>query len=91
MPAATDLDFFGMKAAAQAFQEVYGKEPLFTREGGSIPIVAGFKSILNADTILMGFGLNSDSIHAPNEKFSLKDFHRGIKTSASFFRILGGA
>jgi acetylornithine deacetylase/succinyl-diaminopimelate desuccinylase-like protein len=39
----------------------------------------------------MGFGLNSDSIHAPNEKFSLKDFHRGIKTSASFFRILGGA
>lgn len=90
MPAATDLDFFGMKAAAQAFHEVYGKEPLFTREGGSIPIVAGFKSILNADTILMGFGLNSDSIHAPNEKFSLKDFHRGIKTSASFFRILGG-
>lgn len=91
MPAATDLDFYGMKAAAQAFREVYGKEPLFTREGGSIPIVAGFKTILNAHTILMGFGLNSDSIHAPNEKFSLRDFHRGIKTSASFFRILGGA
>ncbi len=91
MPAATDLDFYGLKAAASAFREVYGKEPLFTREGGSIPIVAGFKSILKADTILMGFGLNSDSIHAPNEKFSLKDFHRGIKTSSSFFRILGGS
>jgi acetylornithine deacetylase/succinyl-diaminopimelate desuccinylase-like protein len=89
MPAATDLNFYGLKAAASAFREVYGKEPLFTREGGSIPIIAAFKSILHADTILMGFGLNSDSIHAPNEKFSLKDFHRGIKTSASFLRILG--
>lgn len=91
MPAGTDLNFYGLKAAAKAFHEVYGKEPLFTREGGSIPIVAKFKSILDADSILMGFGLNSDSIHAPNEKFSLVDFHRGIKTSSSFFRILGGA
>jgi len=91
MPAVTPLDSDGMKAAAQAFAEVYGKEPLFTREGGSIPIVAAFKRILAADTILMGFGLNSDAIHAPNEKFSLTDFRRGIHTSASFFRILGGA
>lgn len=89
MPAATPLDFVGMRAAAQAFAEVYGKEPLFTREGGSIPIVAAFKSVLDAETILMGFGLNSDAIHAPNEKFSLNDFRRGILTSSSFFRILG--
>lgn len=87
-PAVTDLDFYGMKAAARAFAEVYGKEPLFTREGGSIPIVASFKSILGVNSILMGFGLNSDNIHSPNEKFSLKDFHRGIKTSAKFFEVL---
>jgi acetylornithine deacetylase/succinyl-diaminopimelate desuccinylase-like protein len=91
MPAVTPLDSIGMKAAAKAFSEVYGKEPLFTREGGSIPIVAAFKRILSADTILMGFGLNSDAIHAPNEKFSLTDFRRGIHTSATFFRILGDA
>ncbi|TNE72309.1 dipeptidase [bacterium] len=88
-PAVTDLDFYGMKAAAKAFADVYGKEPLFTREGGSIPIVASFKSILGVNSILMGFGLNSDAIHSPNEHFSLEDFHRGIKTSARFLQILG--
>ncbi len=87
-PAITRLDFPGMKAAAQAFSDVYGKEPLFTREGGSIPIVGAFKRVLGVDSILMGFGLNSDAIHAPNEKFSLKDYHRGIKTSAAFFARL---
>jgi acetylornithine deacetylase/succinyl-diaminopimelate desuccinylase-like protein len=86
--AMTDLGFYGLKAAAQAFKAVYGKEPLFTREGGSIPIVADFKKVLGVNSILMGFGLNSDAIHAPNEKFSLKDYYRGIKTSASFFEIL---
>lgn len=88
-PAITDLDFYGMKAAAKAFADIYGKEPLFTREGGSIPIVADFKTILGVNSILMGFGLNSDSIHSPNEHFSLEDFHRGIKTSARFLQILG--
>lgn len=86
--AMTDLDFYGLKAASAAFKKIYGKEPLFTREGGSIPIVADFKKVLGADSILMGFGQNSDAIHSPNEKFSLIDFHRGIKTSASFFEIL---
>lgn len=88
-PAITDLDFYGMKAAAKAFADIYGKEPLFTREGGSIPIVADFKTILGVNSILMGFGLNSDAIHSPNEHFSLEDFHRGIKTSARFLQILG--
>lgn len=86
--AMTDLNFYGLQAAAKAFQDVYGKAPLFAREGGSIPIVADFKKILGVDSILMGFGLNSDAIHAPNEKFSLKDFHRGIKTSAKFLEYL---
>ncbi len=87
-PAITDLNFYGLKAAAKAFEEVYEKEPLFAREGGSIPIVADFKNVLGAETILMGFGLNSDAIHSPNEKFALKDFYRGIKTSAKFFELL---
>lgn len=87
-PAMTDLSFYGLHAAAEAFEEVYGKEPLFAREGGSIPIVADFQKILGAQSILMGFGLTSDAIHSPNEKFSLKDFYRGIETSAKFFEVL---
>lgn len=87
-PAMTDLNFYGLQAAGKAYEEVFGKEPLFTREGGSIPIVADFKKVLGAQSILMGFGLTSDAIHSPNEKFSLKDFYRGIKTSAKFFHIL---
>ncbi len=87
-PAVTDLSFYGLKAAARAFQEIYDKEPLFTREGGSIPIVADFQKVLGVQSILMGFGLNSDAIHSPNEKFALKDFYRGIHTSARFFELL---
>ncbi|HLR26173.1 MAG TPA: dipeptidase [Fodinibius sp.] len=87
-PAITDLSFYGLKAAGDAFEEIYGKKPLFTREGGSIPIVSDFQKILGAQSILMGFGLNSDAIHSPNEKFALKDFYRGIQTSAKFFEQL---
>ena len=87
-PVVIDLDFYGLKAAAQAFSDVYEKEVLFSREGGSIPIVADFKKILDANSILMGFGLTRDALHSPNESFSLKDFHRGIKTSARFLEIL---
>jgi acetylornithine deacetylase/succinyl-diaminopimelate desuccinylase-like protein len=87
-PAITDLSFYGMQAASEAFKEVYNKEPLFSREGGSIPIVADFQKVLGAQSILMGFGLNSDAIHSPNEKFALKDFYRGVQTSAKFFELL---
>lgn len=87
-PAGTDLSFYGLKTAGKAFEKVYGKEPLFSREGGSIPIVADFEKVLGAQSILMGFGLNSDAIHSPNEKFALKDFYRGIETSAKFFELL---
>ncbi len=87
-PALTDLTFYGLKAAAQAFEDVFEKEVLFSREGGSIPIVADFKRVLGVESILMGFGITSDAIHSPNEKFSLQDFHRGIKTSARFMELL---
>lgn len=84
----TDLDFYGLKAGAQAFEEIYGTEALFSREGGSIPIVADFKRVLGVESILMGFGLTSNAIHSPNENFAIKDFHRGIKTSAKFLELL---
>ena len=83
-----DINFYGIQAAAEAFEYVYGQKPLFSREGGSIPIVADFQKILGVDSILMGFGLDSDSIHSPNEHFSLIDFVRGIKTSAHFMEVL---
>ncbi len=87
-PVVIDLDYYGLKAAAQAFEDVYEKEALFAREGGSIPIVADFQKILGVNSILMGFGLTKDALHSPNESFSLKDFHRGIKTSARFLELL---
>ncbi|MEX0994439.1 MAG: dipeptidase [Balneolaceae bacterium] len=87
-PSITNLDFYGLQAAARAFEEIYQKNVLFTREGGTIPIVADFQKILEVESILMGFGLVRDALHSPNESFSLKDFHRGIKTSAKFLEIL---
>ncbi|MEX0647206.1 MAG: dipeptidase [Balneolaceae bacterium] len=87
-PVVIDLDYYGLKAAAKAFGDVYEKEVLFAREGGSIPIVADFKKVLGVNSILMGFGLTKDALHSPNESFSLKDFHRGIQTSARFFELL---
>jgi len=87
-PIVIDLDFYGLKAAAKAFEDIYEKEVLFSREGGSIPIVADFKKVLGVNSILMGFGLTRDALHSPNESFSLKDFYRGIKTSARFFEVL---
>ncbi|MEX2435471.1 MAG: dipeptidase, partial [Balneolaceae bacterium] len=69
-PIVIDLDYYGLKAAAKAFEEVYDKEVLFAREGGSIPIVADFKKVLNVNSILMGFGLTRDALHSPNESFS---------------------
>ena len=73
-----------MQAASKALEGVFGQKPHFTREGGSIPVVADFKKILGLDTVLMGFGLDSDSIHSPNEKFGLDRFHQGIEASIRF-------
>ena len=72
---------------AKALEQTFGKQPVFTREGGSIPIVAQFNHVLQADVLLVGWGQNDDATHSPNEKFSLTSFHNGILTSAKF---LGG-
>ena len=82
-------DSMPIQAAATALKEVYGKDPIFTREGGSIPIAALFGEILHAPVVLMGFGLPDDNLHAPNEKYSLDQFFKGIRTVVRFLSVLG--
>ena len=76
------LDSPYITAASKAIEQAFGKQPVFIREGGSIPVVVNFKEQLGVDTLLLGWGLDDDNTHSPNEKFSLADFHRGIKASA---------
>jgi acetylornithine deacetylase/succinyl-diaminopimelate desuccinylase-like protein len=78
-----------IRAAASALKEVYGREPVFLREGGSIPIAALFYEILGVPVVMMGFGLPDDNLHAPNEKYSLSQFFKGIRTVTRFFQKMG--
>ncbi len=83
--ALTPIDSVGMKAAAAAIKTVFKTEPYFTREGGSIPVVADFQHILGVEAVLLGFGLPDDNLHAPNEKFDIEMFTKGLRTVAHFF------
>jgi acetylornithine deacetylase/succinyl-diaminopimelate desuccinylase-like protein len=83
--AITPIDSPGMEAAVIAMEKGFGKKPLFTRGGGSIPVVSSFQSILNAPTILLGFGLPDENIHSPDEHFNLINFHRGILSISHFY------
>lgn len=85
-PAVTPTDSKAFKAASSAFGEVWGKSPIPTRDGGSIPIVSLFKKELGLDTVLMGFGLDSDAIHSPNEHYGIKNFLIGIETIVAFYK-----
>lgn len=76
----------GFQAAKKAMTQTFGKEALATRGGGSIPIVALFEKELGSKSVLMGFGLNSDVIHSPNENFGLFNFYKGIETIPYFFK-----
>jgi acetylornithine deacetylase/succinyl-diaminopimelate desuccinylase-like protein len=80
-----DVDTPGVRAAMRAVEAGFGTKPVFIREGGSIPVVGLIKQRLGVDTLLLGWGQNDDNLHGPNEKFSLADFHRGIKSSAHLF------
>jgi len=82
--ALTPLDSPAMKAAVVAMKKAFGKDPLFTREGGSIPVVNVFQTILKAPTILLGFGLPDENAHSPDENFDLGNFHKGILTAAYY-------
>ena len=83
-PAVVPTTSAGYQAAAKAMGESFGKEPIPTREGGSIPIVALFGEVLGLDSVLMGFGLDSDAIHSPNEHYGLFNYYKGIETIARF-------
>ncbi len=76
------VDSPGVRAATRAIEAGFGKPPVMMREGGSIPVVGLFKEHLGVDTLLLGWGQDDDNLHGPNEKFSLADFHRGIKAGA---------
>lgn len=85
-PVLVRRDQVSVKAAARAIETGFGKAPVFIREGGSIPIVNLFKEVLGLDSILlMGWGSPDDGAHSPNERFSLEDFHRGIRSAAALF------
>ncbi|MEA5457991.1 dipeptidase [Arcicella sp. LKC2W] len=85
-PYVTPTDSKEYRAAEQAMEEAFGKKPVPTRGGGSIPIVALFEKELGLKTILMGFGLDSDAIHSPNEHYGLFNFYKGIETIPLFFK-----
>jgi acetylornithine deacetylase/succinyl-diaminopimelate desuccinylase-like protein len=82
-------DHPAIRVAAQAFSEVFGKPTVFTRSGGSIPIVGDFATHLGIPTILMGFGLPDDGLHSPNEKYNIQNYYDGIRTLAHFFEQYG--
>ena len=79
-----------VKAATAALHEVFKKDTVFIRSGGSIPIVGDFERNLKIPSVMMGFGLPDDNLHAPNEKFCIANFHRGIESLIRFFEKLGG-
>jgi acetylornithine deacetylase/succinyl-diaminopimelate desuccinylase-like protein len=81
----TDYRTDAVQAASCAYEDVFGKEPVYRREGGSIPVVGDFQRDLGLQTVLMGFGLPDDRIHSPNERFYLPNYYRGIETVIRFF------
>lgn len=84
--ALTPTDGIAYQAAAKAMETTFGKKPIPAYEGGSIPIVASFEKILGLKTVLLGFGLNSDAIHSPNEHYGLFNFYKGIETIPHFYK-----
>lgn len=84
--AVTPINSKAYQAASRAMETTFGKKPVPTRGGGSIPIVALFEEVLGLKTILLGFGLDSDAIHSPNEKYGIFNFNKGIETIPYFFK-----
>ncbi len=80
------IDLPAYQAAEQGFERAFGRKPLAVRRGGSIPIISTFEQVLGVKTVLMGFGLESDAIHSPNENFSRDIFRKGIEAVVEFYR-----
>ncbi len=83
-PAIVERDSVAVRAASKAFESVWGKLPLFTREGGTVPVVGLIQDLMGVDCLMMGFGLPDDNLHAPNEKQHLPNYYRGIETFIRF-------
>jgi acetylornithine deacetylase/succinyl-diaminopimelate desuccinylase-like protein len=90
LPAISERDSEAVRAASRALKSVWGKEPVFVRSGGSVPVVGLIKDLLGLDTLMMGFGLPDDNLHAPNEKQHLPNFYRGIETFIRFSHEIAG-
>ena len=88
-PIVINTDNKYVKASTAAMKDVFNKETVFIRSGGSIPIVADFEKHLKIPSVMMGFGLPDDNLHAPNEKFHIPNFYRGIESIILFFQRLG--
>lgn len=88
-PVVVGTDNCFIEAAGEALKEVFGEETVYTRSGGSIPVVADFANVLKLPSVMLGMGLPDDNLHAPNEKFHLPNFYRGIEALCRFFEILG--
>ncbi|WP_257657994.1 dipeptidase [Parapedobacter lycopersici] len=85
-PAVTPTDSKAYRAAEKAIETAFGKKPIPTRGGGSIPIVSLFEKVLGLKTVLMGFGLDSDNLHSPNEKYDIANYLKGIETIPLFHK-----
>jgi acetylornithine deacetylase/succinyl-diaminopimelate desuccinylase-like protein len=88
-PIVINTDNKYVKASTAAMKDVFHKETVFIRSGGSIPVVADFEKHLKIPSVMMGFGLPDDNLHAPNEKFHIPNFYRGIESIILFFQRLG--
>jgi len=84
LPGTIDLDSAIAKSAGEALRSVWNKSAIYKREGGTVPVVGMIKKVLGVDSLMLGFGLPDDNLHAPNEKFHVNNFHRGIETYIHF-------
>ena len=89
-PALIPFDLPEMQAASRAYEKAWGHKPVFTRGGGSIPIVADIRNMMKIPVVMMGYGLDSDGLHAANEHYSVEMFHRGIETAIVYLEELAG-
>src|SRR5215472_15168579 len=87
-PALIDFRIPEMRAAAAAYRKAWGAEPVFTRGGGSIPVVADISNLMHIPVVMMGYGLDDDGLHGPNEHLSIQMFHRGIETAIVYLEEL---
>jgi acetylornithine deacetylase/succinyl-diaminopimelate desuccinylase-like protein len=89
VPSISDRNSVGNQALTRAMETVWGKRPVYKREGGSVPVVTQFQRILGVESVNTGFALPDDNMHSPNEKMHLPTWYRGIDTFIHFFYNLG--